>query len=164
MQISICAALRPKRFGISTSESLNSAQQPNPFQSTQFPFSQTHYSYATQLDESILQLPVVTRSEVRSNTKHEGLCPTPTPPHSCLLLSGLIQKTTLSPPTLNCGNCSLLQISTKLHLGCSCRWHLQPIWTLITPVLGLSPQQEYGPSKSKIIKQGFTLEQETLIG
>lgn len=37
-----------------------------------------------------------------------------------------MERITLSPPILNCGNCSLLQISTKLHLGCSCGWYLQP--------------------------------------
>lgn len=37
-----------------------------------------------------------------------------------------MERIILSPSTLNCGNCSLLQISSKLHLGSSCGWYLQP--------------------------------------
>lgn len=137
--MSTCAALRPKRFGISTSESLNNAQQPNPFQSSQFPFlKHTTLMQHIQVKANILQLPVVTRSEVRSNTKHECLYQTPTPQLPTPFRTNT--KTALSPPALNCGNCCSLQISTELHLGCPCRWHLEPIQTLITPVLGLSPQ------------------------
>lgn len=106
----------------------------------------------------LLQLPATSRCNSRWRWGHTPNMSVythtqpPPPPRSCLLLQRLMQKITLSPPTLNCGNC-FLQISTKLHLGCSCGWHLQPVWTLITPDLGFSLHQNYGPPESRTVRQ-----------